>query len=855
MKYIAIIILVLANGNLLLAQSFSKALAKTDSALSFIEQAEKISRFLDTATGQNRIGYKQWKRKEWFANHHVDSSGRLVDYIKKNYEAIEQADIQRNRQTNNFTSGAWQSIGYHFSLNDPLVAFQGRVNCIAFHPTNPDIIYIGTAGGGIWKSTNAGMLGSWINISDNLPVTCFSGLTIAQDGNTIYALTGDGHSGNFYIHDGVGVLKSNDAGISWQRTGRATPLSEMRGGYKIKIHPSNSNTVFAATNTGLWQTVDGGESWNMISTYTEVTDFEFKPNDANIIYYTVAGRNLVVKRNLTTSVESEKSIVGEFTRIEISVTTANPEAVYALGGPGFAATGTGTPNGTANYRGFYYLNDWTGNFILRNNNLNVFVSEHDQSFYDICMDVNSSNSNEIIIGGVNACRSTDGGSNFSFINSNLHADQHVIERNPLNGYLYLGNDGGIYRSTNNGADWSNISLNLVINEFYRISGSQVNNNLILGGTQDNGQFLRNSNSSAFLRPLGNDGMDNIIDHSNPDIMYACYQNGGLNKTTTGGVNTSDWTNITPGTGPWITPILQSPISPGTIFYGSNTGILRTTNGGTSWSNIGGYNKATSMAISNSGTRLIITDGWKIKISNNPIATTPGWTNEINIHAPLLNVYPISAIAINPANENDIIVTFKGYTHDIKVFRSTNGGNNWFNYTINLPDIPIYSVTFASNNNNPLGGVYIGTEIGVFYKDDNLPGWEPFYNGLPRVPVTDLFVHFTTNDVTAATFGRGIWRSQGRSSCTANLPLTGTTTGNKFYQASATITSNQEMPGTAGNSLKLRAGNTIRLTDGFRAYRGSYLQALNTPCGSNIDLPAARINPYFKKNLKKKKRPK
>ena len=755
--------------------------------------------------------------------------------------------MQRNSLTNSFNSGAWQNLGYDFSLSDPFVASQGRVNSIAFHPTNPDIIYIGTAGGGIWKSTNAGLLGSWINITDNLPVTCFSGLTIAPDGNTIYALTGDGFNANFYFHDGVGVLKSTDAGISWQRTGLATPQSQLRGGFKIKMHPNNSNIVIAATNTGLWQTDDGGGSWNLISSYTEVTDFEFKPNDANIIYYTVAGQNLLVRRNLTTSNESEKNIAGAFTRIEISVTAGNPEAVYALGGPGFAATGTGTPNGSSNYRGFYYLNNWTENFVLRNNNLNVFVSENDQSFYDICMDVNSNNSNEIIIGGVNLCRSTDGGNNFSFITSNLHADQHVIERNPLNGNLYLGNDGGIYRSTNNGADWSNISLNLVINEFYRISGSQGNNNLILGGAQDNGHFLRNSNSSAFLRPLGNDGMDNIIDYSNSAIMYACYQNGGLNKTTTGGANTSDWTNITPGSGPWITTILQSPTSPGTIFYGSNNGVLRSTNGGTPWNNIGGYNAAVAMAISNSGTRLVITDGRKIKISNNPNATTPEWTNEINIYDPLPNVNPISAIAINPANEDDIIVTFRGYIHDTKVFRSINGGDNWFNYTANLPDIPIYTVAFASNNNSPLGGVYIGTEIGVFYKDDNQPGWEPFYNGLPRVPVTDLFVNYTSNDITAATFGRGIWRSQGRSSCTANLPLTGTTTGNKFYQASATITSNQEMPGTVGNSLKLRAGNTIRLTDGFRAYQGSYFQAINTPCGSNIDLPAARI----KSNAKKK----
>ena len=490
--------------------------------------------------------------------------------------------------------------------------------------------------------------------------------------------------------------------------------------------------------------------------------------------------------------------------------------------------------------------------MARPENEDVFALNRDQSNYDIVLNISPSNANEVLIGGVRSYRSTNGGINFSQLNTtntNLHGDDHALERNPLNGYLFLGDDGGIYRSTDNGLTWSNISLNLVIGEFYRLAGSQGNNELILCGAQDNGHFLRNSNNGLFNSVVsGFDAMDNIIDYSNSNIMYECIQNGGLGKSTNGG--TSFIPVAVPDVGQWITPILQSPTLPNTIFYGSNSGILRSTNGGSSWVNIAGYNGAIALAISKLGNRLIASDGSQVKICNNPNAATPVWENE---EYPGFYTYPISAIAVNPANADDIMVTFSGY-EDRKVARSTDGGINWFNYTLNLPNIPVYSIAFANTNNNPSGATYIGTELGVFYKDDNQPGWEPFFNGLPRVPVTDIFVNYNSNDVTVATFGRGIWRSGGHASCPADLPLTGTIYGNKFFQAAATINSNQVVPATVGNSLKLRAGTTIRLTDGFKANEGSYFNAVNAGCGSGIALrPVSqkKNKPVKKLPIKKK----
>ena len=838
MKYLFIIIILIGSTDLMYAQEYSKVLNPSDSNLSFKEQAKKINQFFDTATGKNRGGYKQWKRKEWFALQHLSTNGKVADFGRKNFEIQEQISSQRNLSPANINAGNWQSIGYNTVLNGGLTARQGRVNCIAFHPTNPDIIYIGTAGGGIWKSTNGGLFGNWVNISDNLPVTSFSGLTIAPDGNTIYALTGDGFDNNVYFHDGVGVLKSIDGGNSWQRTGLSTTIQQMKGGYKIRMHPSNSNIVFAATNTGLWRTLNAGSNWTNIAP-GEITDFEFKPGNNDILYYTEKEENVINKIELSTLTKTSSLALitaRPVTRIEIGVTPANPNVVYALVGPNYLS-------GTWIYNGLYFSNDEGTSFSLNNNSLDIF-SNNEQSMYDIAIHISPNNVNELTIAGVRSYRSTDGGINFSTLNettaTNLHGDVHAIERNPLNGIIYMGDDGGIYRSTDNGISWSNISLNLVINEFYRIAGFQANGNLILGGTQDNGQFLQKNLSGIYDVVIpGLDGMDNIIDYSNPNIMYACTQNGAISKSTDGGATPFTAVAV-PAGGGWITPILQSPSASNTIFYGSNSGVLRSTNGGSSWSNIGGYNTATAMAISNTGSRLIITDGEKIKISNNPNAASPTWSSEINPRSTItFNIIPISSIAINPANTNDIMLSLPGYDVGIKVIRSTDGGINWTNYSINLPNIPIYAIAFGSSNNNPIGAVYIGTEIGVFYKDDNQPGWEPFYNGLPRVPVTDIHVDYSSGFVIAATFGRGLWRSEGHSDCPNSHMLSDEVSGNRFYQAAATINSSQYIPGTAGNSLKLRAAITIRLTNGFRAKEGSYFQAVNAACGSNVVLPLSR----------------
>jgi hypothetical protein len=834
------VLLVLLLGEVSVAQPLVEKMNSLDGTrMSYSERSICLNKFLDTATGYNRSLYKQWKRWDWFARQHLDENGNLVAYHEKNIQALQQ--LQRPVGTAapsspNSNTGAWFNVGHTGTNLNNGFSFQGRVNCFAFDPFNDAIVYAGTAGGGIWKSFDYG--DSWFSISDNLPVLGISSMAVdPTNANTIYALSGEGMSANIYFHKGVGILKSTDGGISWQLLGPAVSLSDQVGGYKLLIHPSNHNIILASMSNGLWRSVDGGVNWETLLTGWQVNDMEFKPGDPNTLYFTVLQANFVGKMDLSSRLYNLTSInmPRVAPRVEIAVTPDNPNAVYALAGPSYSNP-PGCPVGSVPvYNGLYYSGNNGASFNLRNNNVDIFGMCRDQSWYNNIIYVNPINENNVIIGGIRAYSSLDGGSTVSLINdpaNSIHHDCHAIERNPLNGTIYLGNDGGIHRSTNNGFTWFASSGGLVNNEYYRLSGFQGNVNLIMGGTQDNGVFIRNSNSTVFNSPnILLDFMDNFIDFTNSNIMYACSQNGGLNISLNGGISFSP-VNVPGGGGAWITPIVQLPSSSSatTLFYGSNAGVMRTNNGGGSWVNINGPNSADGLAIGTDGTNfsLYAFRGGQVQVCNNPVSGSPVWTI---LSTP--NSTNISAIVVNPANKNEAWFTCSGYAANNKVYRTLDGGASWANLSLSMPNIPVYSIAFANNSNNPGGAVYIGTELGVFYTDDQLPDWVAYYNGLPMVPVTDLEVNYSNNRIYASSYGRGIWASDLYNSCANALTLSGTSVGNKYYQASTFIESFQFVPGSAGNDLRLQAGQQVILRPGFSARFGSRLHVGIRGCGTGV----------------------
>jgi len=486
-------------------------------------------------TQKNKRGYKLWKRWEWFANLHQDADGRIGDWNGYGEAAFAKIAAQPTLQA---TNGSWSSVGPASISNN--AGYLGRVECVAFHPSDANTLYIGSGSGGVWKTTNLGS--TWTAKSDYLPSLSIGGLAVhPSNGNIVYALSGDGDGGNqwgYYVKArSAGVFKSTDGGDTWAPTGLTFDrTSEEEYGYKLIINPSNGNNLFAATSAGIWRTTDGGANWTQEIT-GEFTDIEFRPNNSNHLVATAYGIDDLYLSTDNGLTWRQKDVPGSgMTRADLAVSANTPNNVYMLMGP----------EGNGNFRGYYRFLWTDSSFTLLTNTPNVFTGAADGSgdggfaWWAIGLGVSPSNANNQLVGGVIGRRSTDGGAIIVADNDILHADQHGYWYSPVDGSVFATNDGGIMRSTNNGSTWTNITVGLRITQFYRISGTNQNVNMILGGTQDNGHYVRYASTSEFLHTLTCcDGMDNAVDPTNSQIIYMCSQNGGLVRSIDGETN---WTS-------------------------------------------------------------------------------------------------------------------------------------------------------------------------------------------------------------------------------------------------------------------------------------------------------------------------
>jgi hypothetical protein len=332
-----------------------------------------------------------------------------------------------------------------------------------------------------------------------------------------------------------------------------------------------------------------------------------------------------------------------------------------------------------------------------------------------------------------------------------------------------------------------------------------------------------------LHILGADGMDCMIDHTNSNILYNSTQNGDLNKSTNGGTSFS---GIQPAgsVGSWVTPYIMNPNN-SSIIYGGYSDVYKSLNGGSTWSNMGVDGRG-AMAIGTSNSnRVYASSGSTINMTSDAGVT---WTN-ISAGLPGLT---ISYIAVNPDNSAEVYVTISGYTAASKVYRSLNAGTTWANITGSLPNVPANCIAFQDNNGTPANAVYVGTDIGVFYRDANHSNWIPFRNGLPTVPVFDMEI--ANNLLTVGTYGRGLWRTSLFSACGGSLALTvgndpsnPNSTGYQFYETDGYIESSRTITGGIGTDVTYKADNYVKLTTGFHAKEDNLFRAKLGPCGFGV----------------------
>jgi photosystem II stability/assembly factor-like uncharacterized protein len=676
-------------------------------------------------------GYKPFKRWENFWKDFVKEDGTLPTQ-KELWETWLVYRSQEQNKSSIADESFWVPIGPFDHVNTgSWSSGQGRVNAIIVDPVVSTTYYAGAPAGGIWKSIDSGA--NWIPLSDQLPQIGVSGIAIDyNDSNTIYIATGDDDGGDSYS---VGVMKSIDGGSTWDTTNLnvSNSPSSMND---IYMNPSDSNMLWVATNGGVYKTIDGGTNW-VEKLNGNIKDIKLKPNDPSTIY-AVTTNTLYVSTDFGETFANVNFGLGlpvTSSRLVIDVTPANAEVVYVLSAL------------SDNFQGVYKSTDSGFSFIETSSTVGD-IFESAQAYYDMALAVSDTDENEIYTGVLNVWKSSDSGANFTKLTSwsspsspsYTHADIHLLRF--FNGALFSGTDGGFYRSTNGGTVFTDLTAGMQISQFYKIAVSKESSQKMVGGLQDNGGHALNAGQWQVY--YGADGMDTAIDPANSDLFYGFTQQGGIlniSKTSGGSLN-EQYAGPDVESGNWITPLNMNNEQE---LYAGYSSLYQFC--GSNW-------KTVSESF---GTNIDVLEIDELNPDNIYVAINKDLHRSTDRGVTFSSIETfssnITSIEVNNSDSSIVYITTSGGNG--KVFKKVNEATS-IDITGSLPNVTKNVVKHQDlHTQNPL---FLGTSLGVYRYDDTSSDWELFENNLPTVSVRDLEINLNDGNITAATYGRGIWQS-------------------------------------------------------------------------------------------------
>lgn len=719
-----------------------------DPSVNFYEVQKAFNQEFEGKSYERGKGMKQYWRWAHFMEQRVYPSG---ERIKPAAAFLETQKFKReNKQKLNRSKSAnWQGLGPTSLMVSGPSPGLGRVNFIVVDPNDSSVIYLGTPAGGAWKSSNFGQ--NWKPITDDLPVIGVSGIAIdPNNSNIVYISTGDGDGTDTYS---IGVLKSKDAGQTWDTTGFINNIYQQRTTKKIVIDPENSAKLYLAVNDGLYLSTDSGSTWNR-KIIGNFFDIEFQPGNSDVVY--ASSKKIYVSRNggSTFSMINNGAPTKSVTRIELAVSLDDSNYVYAVA----------SDSSDQSFYGLYRSIDAGASFNLRSSSPNILGWNMDgkdsggQGWYDLAIAASPINADLVIVGGINVWKSENSGFSWDIIShyrlsSNVgytHADIHSLEY--YGNKLYCGSDGGIFNSSNDGNNWFDLSAGLQISQFYKMAISEEYPDRVLTGAQDNGISYNTNGLWNYIS--GGDGMDVAIDPYNPDIIYYESQNGVLNRSKDAGKNFTDITSVIRKNenGAWVTPIILDPNDNKTIYAGYQN-VWKSWDMGNTWARISDFKSSLSLqtlAVAPSNSNYIYTCPRGPHIQR----TTDGGQTWNKVSSNLYNSN-ISSIEIHPKNPDIVWVSMSNYANGAKVFKTVNGGTSWSNISNNLPNIPVNTIIYDEFAD----GLYVGTDVGVYYTDSSMNNWVQYMFGLPNVIVNELEIHRSSGMLRAATYGRGVWETE------------------------------------------------------------------------------------------------
>ena len=725
----------------------------------FYSTQSAFEKYWANRTDYKGNGWKVFKRWEYINRDRVLPDGKLQppDYVKNEY--LKYANLQKS------VSGAWTQIG---PISLPANSTSqpnglGRINTIGFHPTDANTFYIGSPSGGFWKTSDGGT--TWTVLSASMPTLGVSAILVhPATPDIIWIGTGDRDAGDA---PGMGVYKSTDGGSTWNSSNSG--MGSVTVGMLI-MHPSDPNIILAATSGGIYKSTNGGSAWTRKSSNTSTyKDIKFKPGDPTIVYATENG-NFYRSTNTGDS-WTQISITVSGSRLVIGVSPANSAYVYLM-----------QTNGV--FAGILRSADSGLTFTTQSTTPNIMDYACDgsgtssQAWYDLCIAVDPNNANILYLGGINIWKSINGGTtltiNTHWVGSSwgtscapsVHADIHSLNFSPVDGKLYTGCDGGIYRTANAGTTWSDLSGGLGIAQVYKIGQSATNSGITINGYQDNGTAT--CNGSAFTTVIGGDGMECIIDYTNSNYKYGALYYGDIRRSTGSGYSkiAANGTNGITESGNWVTPYILHNTDPNIMYVGyknvwRSNNVKASSASSVTWTVISSGETSTCTVLEQSPANndiLYVVRSGQLKRSENANAATPTW-----ISCTLPGGYTPTDLEAHPTLANIVYATAQ-----YKVYKSIDKGVTWTNISGNLPLVYTNCLVYDKNTNE---GLYVGNETSIYYKDETMSNWVTFGNGLPVVDVRELEIYYdatpSNNRIKAATYGRGLWQSDLIETAVAN----------------------------------------------------------------------------------------
>ncbi len=729
-------------------------------------------------------------RAEWFYGQRAYPQAKIPEGARQKalLQASKIPEVAK-RETDGSKASAnslWTPVGplgFNSLIAPSWGQMSGRVRSIAIDPTNADRLLLGVSTGGVWLSNDGG--GNWTPLTDNQPSLVIGAVAFAPSNpQIIYAGTGEGN-GSYYS---VGILKSTDGGASWNVLGATDFNRAAIAG--LLVDPTNPDVVVLCATKGslgsrggalaedsiggIYRSTDGGQSYTLTAN-NFCRGLHSVPDDFNVMYHSATG--VGAQNGLYRSEDAGQSwslvsgaVNGEdVQRLAIGL-SRDGSRIYIGGQKGEDIVIQRSADGGQSWSDPLLTPLPDSNESAPGNPLTYCESQCD---YDNVIAVNPFNPDDVFFGGVGLFRSTDGGATFDRVGENneppapgqngpLHVDHHALVYHPtIQGLLFNGNDGGIYRTTDGGANWTSLSGTIATLQHYHISLHPTDPNIMFTGNQDNGT-TRRSNSNTWTEVAGGDGAFSAVDFTNPQIVFASTTELNILKSTNGGASFSSagFEREQGEPADFIAPFVMDPVNSQVLYAGTNR-LWRTTDSAASWAPISDQltsNEGATLsyiAVAPSDTSIVYT----VASDGTVGRYTPAGGNIVSA-APLPGRYA-TGVAVSPTDANTVFVSYSGFnsaTPDTPghVFRSTDGGASWTNVSDNLPDAPANAVAIRPDQPNE---IYVGTDVGVFISFSGGGSWERMGNGIPNAVIGSLAVNGTTGILAAATYGRSVYTTQ------------------------------------------------------------------------------------------------